>query len=96
MFVLGVIIGPAVGLAIGYLLSGSRVWRGWLLAGGMFVLLLVIAIIPIGDVGFRLGLMAGLGLGVLVYLTPIPAVTTQGVVFQPDGGVPPESGANGL
>jgi hypothetical protein len=96
MFILGVIVGPAVGLCIGYLVRDSRAVRGWVLAAGTAVLLLAIAILPAGDIGFRLGLAAGIALGVVLYLTPIPAVAGNPILFQPDAPVGSESEATGL
>lgn len=91
MFVLGVIVGPALGLGTGYLLRGSRAVRGWTLAAGLAVLLLAIAIIPAGEIGLRLGLDAGIGLGVLLYLTPIPSVAGDRGLFGPDAAGGSES-----
>jgi hypothetical protein len=73
MLVLGIIVGPAVGLALGRVLAQSQAWRGRGRVAAIAVLALLIAVIPIGDVGLRLGLVAGMVLGALLWITPLPA-----------------------
>lgn len=70
MFIVGVIVGPVLGVELGYLLANSSRWRGWMRAVGVAVLALLIAVIPVGALELRLGLALGIILGALLWLTP--------------------------
>jgi hypothetical protein len=79
MLVVGLIVGPAVGLALGRILAGSQMVRGWGRPVGAIIVILAIAVFPVGDIGFRLGFDAGLVLGVLLWATSVP-VSNSGTV----------------
>jgi hypothetical protein len=86
MLVVGLIVGPVIGLALGRVVASSQVLRGRARGVAAVVLVLVIAIVPVGDIGLRLGLDAGMVLGALLWDTPLPSSAT-GVSLPP--GSPP-------
>lgn len=82
MLVVGLIVGPVIGLALGRVMADSQVLRGRARAVAAVVLVLAIAIVPLGDVGLRLGLDAGVVLGALLWATPVP-VSGERFTFPP-------------
>lgn len=70
MFILGLILGPALGLLAGDLARTRVTLSTWLAVVVTLIALFVLAVLPIGDVELRLGLVAGIGLGVLLSATP--------------------------
>lgn len=91
MFIASVTLGPALGLVLGYVLSTNLRWTGWAIGLAAAAVLLLLALVPVGMLAVRLGLCAGVAVGVLLALTPIPAVRTgdgieRGVVSKTEVG----------
>lgn len=71
MFILGLVVGPAVGLLAGdYLMRSSSVGV-WQSALAVFFLLVFLLFAPFFQLELKLGLITGLLVGLLLVLTPI-------------------------
>jgi hypothetical protein len=57
------------------------------------ILALVIAVLPAGDVGLRLGFDAGLILGVLLWFTPVPAYRDEVILPSRERVTGPRAGS---
>lgn len=77
MFLLGLLLGPA----LGFLLVDAarpRVHLGpWTTILAAAFLLALLALLPIGDIELRLGLVAGIPLGALLSVTPQSAALPE-------------------
>jgi hypothetical protein len=73
VFIVGLLVGPAIGLLLGDVVIGARSMSGWAITIGLMVLALLLLVVPVLDLGLRIGLDGGLLIGVLVSRTPIVA-----------------------
>jgi hypothetical protein len=73
VFIVGLIIGPALGLLVGDVVIGARAINAWATFIGLIVLCLIVLAVPVFDPGLRIGLAGGVLLGVLVSRTQVVA-----------------------
>lgn len=69
MFIIGLIVGPALGLVAGLYLLRSRSINLWLAGAAVVAVTAAVVFLPVADLELRLGLAAGLLLGLLLSLT---------------------------
>ncbi|MGH2448987.1 MAG: hypothetical protein ACRDFS_10360 [Chloroflexota bacterium] len=85
MFVLGLLVGPAIGLALGFLLpraGGGVPWLGPIVVGLVVIFLLFAGFVPLE---LKIGLLAGLVLGFLLDGTAYLAGNTEQSGHDPSG-----------
>jgi uncharacterized membrane protein YGL010W len=91
MFVLGIVVGVAVGMAVAYLLSTTGNWPAWSKVAASAALVVLLAILPITRLEVRLGLASGTVLGLLLWVTPIPS--SAGTAIDPRR-IPPHTSSD--
>jgi hypothetical protein len=70
VFILGLILGPALGLLAGDFARSRVRLTTWVAVGATLFALAILALLPLGDIELRLGLVAGIGVGFLLAVTP--------------------------
>jgi hypothetical protein len=76
MFIVGLLVGPVLGLVAADFAFGSRGISPWVAAVGLVVLCALLLALPVLDLGLRIGVIGGLLLGVLLSRSPL---TIEGV-----------------
>jgi class 3 adenylate cyclase len=70
MLIVGLVLGPAVGLLLQDLLAGPAKRIQWILPSAVALVLIVVLSVPVIDLSLRLGLATGMVLGLLLGVTP--------------------------
>lgn len=70
MFVAGIFVGPLLGLLVGYFLFRSGAVPSWLAGFISALVLLLVLVVIVVPLEFRLGVVAGYLLGLLLTVTP--------------------------
>lgn len=77
MFILGLLVGPALGLLAGHFATRATGSQRWSISLAIVVVLAVLLLVPAADLELRLGLLAGILLGLLLAITP-PVISAAG------------------
>lgn len=70
MFLVGLIIGPIIGLLAGDFLAGSRPGGEWLAIGAVFFILVFVLFAPLFNPELKTALILSTPLGLLLSVTP--------------------------